>query len=206
METSAQKVIIPGQDSGPSLEGRLYEAGGRGAVMAAPHPLYGGSLYNPVVAEAASALSESGFSTLTFNWRGVGASNGAPSNSPEEATADYSAALELLRARSEPPYIAAGYSFGAVAAVTVALATVDVSRLLLVPPPVYMLAGLELGGLEVPVRVIAGDCDVFAPADGLERLLDSLPDAKLEVVAGADHFFAGGGLADIHALVGAALE
>ena len=56
------------------LEAAWQSGDDRAAVVAPPHPEYGGSLDNPVVNELAYALYQEGFASLRFNWRGVGAS------------------------------------------------------------------------------------------------------------------------------------
>lgn len=59
------------------LEGRLWLASGPWAtVITHPHPLYGGELDNPVVVALADAYQCLGYSTLRFNFRGVGAALG----------------------------------------------------------------------------------------------------------------------------------
>ena len=74
--TGASEIqpIVPGS----RLEG-LYtpaDAPVGGAVIAPPHPLYGGSMDSPVVTELAQACARADFASLRFNWRGAGASAG----------------------------------------------------------------------------------------------------------------------------------
>src|SRR5215468_6879900 len=73
----AQLVRFHSAD-GLSLEGRLT-AGDRdcGVVLCHPHPLYGGSMLTPVILTVEAAFHEAGFTTLAFNFRGVGGSEGA---------------------------------------------------------------------------------------------------------------------------------
>jgi len=100
-----QAAIVPVQDGesmlaleavwlAPPAASREADAPTPLAVVAAPHPSYGGSLDNPVVTEIAHALRGCGAGTLRFNWRGVGASQGEVSADVEQAAADFTAALD----------------------------------------------------------------------------------------------------------------
>lgn len=176
----------------------LWQAGpDRGVVIAPPHPEYGGSLDNPVVSELAYAAHQVGYASLRFNWRGVGGSQGRISGDPGAAEADYRAALEHLAQTVPGPFVGAGYSFGAAAAVRVALHDTRLERLLLVAPPLGMLQALPLEDLARPLHVFVGAEDGFAPAAGLSERLAPLPATRLEVIPEADHFFMTGGLRDI---------
>jgi hypothetical protein len=170
-----------------------------GAVIAAPHPLYGGSMDSPVVAELTWACKCAGYATVRFNWRGVGASGGAPSDDPAQADADYAAALAYLAETVPGPILAAGYSFGAAAAVRVARNDPRVRRLLLVAPPPALLDGTALAQFRGGALVVVGSRDSFAPTAALAELLGADPRRRLEVVPDADHFFASG-LTDISRL------
>ena len=198
----AVTVEVPG--AGIVLEA-VWQGGSRaGAVVAPPHPLYGGSLENPVVSDIAYGLHRSGLPSLRFNWRGVNASQGQATGESDAARADYAAALEHLAASAEPPLVCAGYSFGAAAAVAVALSDRRCERLVLVAPPVAMLQALDLSRLEIPLYAIVGGEDPFAPADRLWQLLEPAGETKLEVIPGVDHFFATGGLSQVAEFVAAA--
>ena len=60
-----------------TLEARLeIQSPTRGVVITHPHPLYGGDMDNPVVSVIEGAFREKGFTTLRFNFRGVGTSTG----------------------------------------------------------------------------------------------------------------------------------
>jgi alpha/beta superfamily hydrolase len=187
-------VTVPVRDEGLVLEGVWQSGDPPAAVVAPPHPLYGGSFDNPVVNEIAHALYRQGSASLRFNWRGVGASQGRATGDLGVAERDYRAALELVVENSGAPVTAAGYSFGAAAATRVALHDDRVAKLVLVAPPVELLKALDLQRLQKPVRVVVGGNDAFAPAEELSELFGPLPDARVGVIPDADHFFVQSGL------------
>ena len=93
----ARLVRFPSGD-GLQLEGRLTAGGrDRGVVLCHPHPLYGGSMLTPVILTVETAFREAGFTTLAFNFRGVGASEGTHGEGRTEV-ADVAGALAHLRA------------------------------------------------------------------------------------------------------------
>ena len=175
------------------LELSPSSAKGLPAVVAPPHPLYGGHMDNPVVTTLADALAQSGYAPLRFNWRGVGESAGRPSGRVEDATEDYRAAVdEALRRAGSPGarVLAAGYSFGAVAAVAVAAGgETSIDRLVLVAPPVQMLEAMDVASIETPIQVIVGERDQYAGAEELADALSTAREARLDVIPDADHFF-----------------
>ena len=170
-------------------------AGESGAVIAPPHPLYGGSMESPVVTELAFAVGGAGRASLRFNWRGVGASGGTPSGEIEDAVADYGAALEQLLETVSGPITAAGYSFGAVSAVSAARSCERARELVLVAPPSSMIDRAAFRD-DQRVLFLVGERDSIADPEALLRLAESLPAARCVVIDQADHFF-GAGLADI---------
>lgn len=183
----------------------VWQAGALGGgVVAPPHPQYGGSFENPVVNELAFGLHKADFASLRFNWRGVGGSQGSITGDPDVAAADFRTALEHLSETVSGPLIGCGYSFGAAAALRVAPGS-SLRQLILVAPPVAMIESLPLAELEIPIHVIAGAEDPFAPAARLSELLEPLPGARLELIPGVDHFFAAGGLAQVTAFAAAAV-
>jgi alpha/beta superfamily hydrolase len=196
-----QMTTVPVAGEGLVLEAVWQAGSGRGAIVAPPHPVYGGSLENPVCNELAYGLWRAGWASLRFNWRGVGASQGRITGEPAAADADYRAAVDSLAKNFSPPLLAAGYSFGAASALRVALADLRIGPLVLVAPPITMLADLELDKLRGPVHVIAGGADEYAPAEQLARLLEPLAHAQLDVIPRVDHFFSANGLAELSELV-----
>jgi hypothetical protein len=101
-----QAVTIPLAAQGLVLEA-VWQAGDhKGAVIAPPHPEYGGSLDSPVVNEIAYGLHREGYASLRFNWRGVGASSATwsgRSRAPSSARATPSAPRSPCASRRATP-------------------------------------------------------------------------------------------------------
>jgi alpha/beta superfamily hydrolase len=179
------------------LEGSFGEGVRGGAVVAPPHPLYGGTLDNPVVSKTADSLRKAGMATLSFNYRGIERSEGTATDDLESAAEDYRAALAELARRAPGPYIAAGYSFGAGTALLTARDDSSISGIVLVAPPVGMLRQDDLLSFQGRVLVLVGDDDEYAPVEELEDVLSVRPDAQLVVIANEGHFFHFGSLAEL---------
>ncbi|MGH7287377.1 MAG: alpha/beta hydrolase [Myxococcota bacterium] len=185
------------------LAGASSEAGG--ALLAPPHPLYGGSLESPLLTELAFACTQRGLASLRFNWRGVGACAGKPSGDGADADTDYFAALDQLAESVAGPLVAGGYSFGSAAAVRAARAGTRIERLLLVAPPPALIAPAAILATGIRALVLVGEYDAIAPARELAEAFERAPQIELHVVPHADHFFMEG-LAEIGRLAAEWLE
>jgi len=162
------------------------------ALIAHPHPLYGGTRDNKVVQTLARTLLALGYVCWRPNFRGVGESEGTHDEGQGE-TEDLLAVIDAARA-AEPqgkslPLILAGFSFG-----TLVLSRVA-QRLAQAGTPVHRLifigtAVIRPGMLDVPVDtlVLHGELDDTVP---LSAVLDWARPQGLPVVVipGADHFF-----------------
>jgi alpha/beta superfamily hydrolase len=101
------------QVQGRAVEAVLENAEGvaKGlAVVAHPHPLYGGTMDNKVVQTLARAFVQTGWNCLRFNFRGVGASEGVYDEGQGE-TQDLLTLIEQCAPAG--PLALAGFSFGA---------------------------------------------------------------------------------------------
>lgn len=166
----------------------------RGAIVCHPHPQYGGSMLNNVVEAMLEAMWARAITTLRFNFRGVGESQGSFDGGHGEV-ADTIAAIEFLGSQAgvkRGAMIAAGYSFGAIVGLRAGGSAESVSDLIAVAPP---LALLDLGPLkESPKRIglIVGDADDYCPADRLRAIHMQIANrARLKIIEGTNHFFAG---------------
>ena len=150
------------------------------ALIAHPHPLYGGSLDNKVVQTLARAFLELGWETWRPNFRGVGATEGVHDEGRGELED-----LAAIVAHLKPARLAlAGFSFGA--GVQVLLAQkVKAEKLVLVGVAVTRFA---LPGVQKGTLVIHGEADETVP---LAAVLDWARPQELPVVVvpGAEHFF-----------------
>jgi alpha/beta superfamily hydrolase len=175
------------------------------AVVCHPHPLYGGSMYNNVVEAVLEALWRQGFATLRFNFRGVGDSDGEYDGGEGELDDAREAVAFLAGQATVQSVMLAGYSFGASVSLRAGLSDPAVNRLVLVALPVAMMNGGPNDSTSKPVLLVSGDRDSFSPVEPLRTLASRLGGrTRLEILAGADHFF-GGYEARLSALIGAAL-
>ena len=159
------------------------------AVVCHPHPQHGGTLDNKVVQTLARAFVQLGYTAVRFNFRGVGASQGAWAEGPGEID-DALAVVGAFRAAGQP-LLLAGFSFGGYvasnAAARLAADGCAAERLVLIAP-----AASRFAMAQVPpdTLVVHGESDDVVP---LAAVFDwarpqSLP---VTVVPGAGHFFHG---------------
>jgi alpha/beta superfamily hydrolase len=162
------------------------------AVVAHPHPLHGGTLHNPVVFHAERSLNRAGLTTLRFNFRGVGSSDGEHDKGEGEVS-DVAAAVNWMRGLAdELPLLLVGYSFGAWCAIRHAATNENVRGLIAIGLPVsqFPLSGLER--LPCPLAVVQGSHDEFGTAERVQAFLeDYKPDADVRIVEGTTHLFPG---------------
>ena len=175
-----------------NIEGLLEDVpGDKGVVITHPHPLYGGDMDNNVVDAVRLAFKEIGYSTLRFNFRGVGYSEGSHDNGIGEQH-DVSAAIQYLTDLGKMSITLAGYSFGAWVC-ALGIDTFDqVERLIMVSPPVSFLDYDFLKYNPKIELVIAGTEDDIGTYKKIEQMmLKWNPKARLKVIEGADHFYWG---------------
>jgi alpha/beta superfamily hydrolase len=198
-EEMKEERVFFGTD-GQRLEGFYAAAAGdRGAVVCHPHSLMGGAMNNPVVETVTEALCRAGFSTLRFNFRGVGQSAGAFDEGRGEQT-DILAATAFLEAQGSREVLPAGYSFGAWVAAGV-LAKRPLLPALFVAPPLTMWT-FDLAALRGRIGlIVCGDRDPYCPVQEA-RAMAAEVSCRLEVIPGEDHFF-GSGLAKLSSCVDA---
>jgi uncharacterized protein len=185
MIRAAERVFIDGGAGRIETLVDLPEDKPRGAALVAhPHPLYGGTLDNKVAQTLAKTFAELGYASLRPNFRGVGRSEGIHDEGRGETEDMLLVAAHAAKTFGELPLVLAGFSFGAAVQTQVAQRT---------KPQRVVLVGVAVGRFPsetVPADsiVIHGEQDETVP---LAAVMDWARPQQLPVVVipGADHFF-----------------
>ncbi|MDR1311345.1 MAG: alpha/beta hydrolase [Burkholderiaceae bacterium] len=157
------------------------------ALLAHPHPLYGGNMHNKVVQMMARAFSSLGYVAARMNFRGVGASGGEHDHGVGETDDMMQLLAHVQTQYPDLPVTLAGYSYG----------TYVQSRLQAhletenTPPKRTILFAVPAGQWSVetvPANtvLIHGEADELAP---LSAVLTWAKDTPVIVIPACDHFF-----------------
>ncbi len=188
---SAEKIIFPSGSlhlEGLLIRGKIPKA----VVISHPHPLYGGDMDNNVVGLISQAFEEKGWTTLRFNFRGVGRSQGDFGQGRGEKD-DVTAAIVYLKGLIKGPIVLAGYSFGAWVNARAAINNSDVLYSILVSPPLSMMDFAFLKEDTKTRLIIVGNQDSFCILPELTKLVqDMKTPLLLKIIQNADHFYSSG--------------
>ncbi len=161
------------------------------AVIAHPHPLFGGTMDNKVVQTLARAFTQSGWTAVRFNFRGVGGTAGTHDEGRGE-TEDMLAVVQQVA--PEGALAMAGFSFGAFVTSHVferLHATRPIEKLVLIGAAAsrFTVAAIPEAA-HGETLVVHGEQDDTVP---LQSVLDwARPQAlPVTVVPGGGHFFHG---------------
>ncbi len=190
MNAQTQRFTLQGAAGALECALDLPAAAPRGiALVAHPHPLFGGTMDNKVTQTLARAFVALGYATARMNFRGVGASAGAHDEGRGE-TEDMALLLAHMQQQYPGlPFALSGFSFG-----TFVQAQLQ-QRLIAQGTPAerLVLVGSAAGKWampEIPANTILihGELDDTIP---LSAVLDWLRPQNIPVlvVPGADHFF-----------------
>ncbi len=200
MALRATRTLLEGAAGQIEVASSIPDAARAGAVIAHPHPLFGGTMDNKVVTTIARAFTDAGIAAHRFNFRGVGGSGGTHDEGRGEAD-DLVQVAQATCDASLPLYLA-GFSFGG-AVVTRASERLEFQRLVLVAPGFRRISAGGMGeapnpadsALGSPGRhtsantvIVHGDLDETVP------LADSIAwatprEVPVVVVPGGEHFF-----------------
>ena len=192
------EVLINGPEG--RIQGRYMHGKIDNAPMALvlhPHPEQGGTMNNKVVYSIYQSFVARGFSTLRFNFRGVGRSQGSYDGGEGELS-DAASALDWLQMyNANAPFCwVGGFSFGSWISMQLLMRRPEIVGFLSVAPPASdydfsFLAPCPSSGL-----MLQGDSDENISSESVKKLVEKLSaqraiEIQYRQVAGANHFFAG---------------
>jgi alpha/beta superfamily hydrolase len=162
------------------------------AVLCHPHPLFGGTLHNKVVYQAAKSLDALGIPILRFNFRGAGLSAGTHDRGLGE-TGDVQAAIDFLAAQfTDIPVMVGGFSFGSWVGLRVGCGDARVRELIGLGIPVNSTDFTFFDQCHKTKLIAQGMNDEHGSREKVEQVLArTAGDTRLVFVREADHFFAG---------------
>lgn len=191
------EVVLTG--AAGRIEGR-YSPGKREnapiALILHPHPRAGGNMNNPVAVQMYHLFMKRGFSTLRFNFRGVGRSQGEFDGGIGEL-ADAATALDWLQATNPTASQCwvAGYDFGAWVSMQLLMRRPETDGFISVSPPANMYDFSFLAPCPASGLFLHGTNDTVTPPVEVERVVTKLRSQKgividYDLIEGATHFWA----------------
>jgi alpha/beta superfamily hydrolase len=190
------EVLFPGPAG--RLEGRYTPGKSPTAPIALilhPHPQHGGTMNNKVVYQLYNAFAERDFSTLRFNFRGVGRSQGSYDRGEGELS-DAASALDWVQTinRNARSVWVAGFSFGAWIGMQLLMRRPEIESFISVAPPANMLDFNFLAPCPASGQIIHGANDEIVPEPSVAKLVTKLSSQRgvkidYRIVPGAGHFF-----------------
>jgi alpha/beta superfamily hydrolase len=190
------EVIFNGPDG--RLEGRYHHSKVPNAPIALllhPHPQHGGTMNNKVVYGLYHTFVKRGFSTLRFNFRGVGRSQGKFDNGQGELS-DAASALDWMQTYN--PNAGAcwvgGFSFGAWIGMQLLMRRPEIDGFVSVAPPANIYDFTFLAPCPSSGLIVHGNSDELVPEASVAKLAAKLGTQKnikvrYRTVEGANHFF-----------------
>lgn len=192
------EVIFNGPDG--RLEGRYHHGSLRNApvvLLLHPQPQLGGTMNNKVVYALYHAFVRRGFSTMRFNFRGVGRSQGRFDNGPGELS-DAASALDWLQTvnpNAGSCWIG-GYSFGAWIGMQLLMRRPEIDGFVSIAPPANLYDFSFLAPCPSSGLIVHGSADRQVPEAAVAKLATKLSGqrnitVRFDTIKGANHSFAG---------------
>lgn len=161
------------------------------AIIAHPHPLYGGTLDNKVVTTLARLYRRLGAVAVRFNFRGVGASAGVHDEGRGEVDDLLAVAGWTQQQWPGAALLLAGYSFGSAVAAA-ASERIAARHLVLVAPPVDRYPYAPRGDFACPTTIVLGGADDLVDADAVTAWAATRAAVgQVILLPAASHFFHG---------------
>ena len=196
MDSKIKEVFIPGPAG--RLEAKYFKSKKNTSPIALvlhPHPQYGGTMNNSVVAETFNTFMDNNFSVCRFNFRGVGKSDGEFDNGQGEL-ADAAAALDWVERENfdNSHCWIAGFSFGALIAMQLLMRRPEINRFIAISPQPNTFDFSFLSPCPTSGIIIHGKNDELVPKENISELTKRLSAQKgikidLKSIDDANHFF-----------------
>ena len=196
MDSKILEIFIPGPAG--RLEAKYFKSKKNTSPIALvlhPHPQYGGTMNNSVVAETFNTFMDNNFSVCRFNFRGVGKSDGEFDNGQGEL-ADAAAALDWIERENfdNSHCWIAGFSFGALIAMQLLMRRPEINRFIAISPQPNTFDFSFLSPCPTSGIIIHGKNDELVPEENIFELTKRLSSQKgikvdLKSIADANHFF-----------------
>jgi hypothetical protein len=191
------EVMITG--AAGRIEGRYKHAGLQGAPVALilhPNPQRGGTMNNKIAYSLFQTFAEKGFSTLRFNFRGVGRSQGEFGHGEGELS-DAASALDWLQGvnPTASSIWVAGFSFGAWIGMQLLMRRPEIDSYVSIAPPANLYDFNFLAPCPNEGLIVQGDRDQVVNIESVQKLVDKLKDQRgpegvdYRTIQGAGHFF-----------------
>lgn len=187
--------------AGPAgrLEGRYKHAkvpGSPIALILHPNPQRGGTMNNKISYAMFQSFADRGFSTLRFNFRGVGRSQGEFSHGEGELS-DAASALDWLQSVNPgaSSVWVGGFSFGAWIGMQLLMRRPEIDGYVSIAPPANIYDFNFLAPCPNEGLIVQGDNDQVVNIESVNKLCDKLRDQRgpngvdYKVIPGAGHFF-----------------
>ena len=191
------EIMITG--SAGRIEGRYKHSKIQGAPIALilhPDPQRGGTMNNKIAYSLFQSFSGQGFSTLRFNFRGVGRSQGEFSHGEGELS-DAASALDWLQSvnpNSSGVWVG-GFSFGAWIGMQLLMRRPEISGYVSISPPANIYDFNFLAPCPNAGLIVQGDSDQVVNIESVNKLIDKLKAQRgqngvdYRIIKGAGHFF-----------------
>ncbi|MEZ0262300.1 MAG: alpha/beta hydrolase [Alphaproteobacteria bacterium] len=187
--------------AGPAgrLEGRYKHCkmpGSPIALILHPNPQRGGTMNNKISYAMFQSFADRGFSTLRFNFRGVGRSQGEFSHGEGELS-DAASALDWLQSVNPgaSSVWVGGFSFGAWIGMQLLMRRPEIDGYVSIAPPANIYDFNFLAPCPNEGLIVQGDNDQVVNIESVNKLCDKLRDQRgpngvdYKVIPGAGHFF-----------------
>jgi uncharacterized protein len=184
-----EQVCIKNNDL--MIEGLLCKSPeDKGVVICHPHSLMGGSMHNNVVEAIQEAFAEEKYTSLRFNFRGVGRSTGNYDEGKGEQE-DIFAVGKYLQSIGISKISFAGYSFGSwVGSKVIERSDHPFAAVIFISPPINYF-DFNFSKLSNKINmIICGDNDQFCDLNVLKEQINNL-NLNLKVIPDTDHFYLG---------------